>query len=75
MRDRVNAWNKLLRDKRITIQKGECPHLIVDNEIMVWKKGDLNKGTNLKLTHAFDGGSYPIAYKYPVRKHIIRGIA
>ena len=68
VRDRVNAWNKLLREKRITIQKGECPNLIMDNEVMIWKNGDLDKTTNPKLTHAFDGASYPVAYKYPVRK-------
>ena len=68
VRDRVNAWNKLLREKRITIQKGECPNLIMDNEVMVWKNGDLDKTSNAKLTHAFDGASYPVAYKYPVRK-------
>lgn len=74
VRDRVNAWNKLLRNKLLTIQKGECPYLIEDNEIMIWKNGDLDKFTNPKLTHAFDGGSYPMAYKYPIRDRIIRGI-
>ena len=67
VRDRVNAWNKLLREEKITIQEGECPYLIEDNEIMVWKKGDLDKMTDPKRTHAFDGGSYAVAYKYPIK--------
>ncbi len=74
VRDRVNAWNKKLRDRSITIQKGECPYLIEDNEIMVWKNGDLDQKTDPKRVHAFDGGSYPIAYKYPIRNRTIRGI-
>ena len=74
VRDRVNAWNKKLRDRSITIQKGECPYLVEDNEIMVWKNGDLDQKTDPKRVHAFDGGSYPIAYKYPIRNRIIRGI-
>ncbi len=71
VRDRVNAWNKLLREKKITIQEGECPYLIEDNEIMVWKNGDLDKTTDPKRTHAFDGGSYPVAYKYPIRNDFV----
>ena len=74
VRDRVNAWNKKLRSKQITIQKGECPFLIEDNEVMVWKNGDLDQRTDPKRVHAFDGGSYPIAYKYPIRNYKIRGI-
>ncbi|KKL22254.1 hypothetical protein LCGC14_2437270, partial [marine sediment metagenome] len=71
VRDRVNAWNKKLRDRSITIQKGECPYLVEDNEIMVWKNGDLDQRTDPKRTHAFDAGSYPMAYKYPIRNDYV----
>ena len=69
VRDRVNAWNKMLREQRITMQN--CPYLVMDNEIMIWKNGDLDKQTDPKLTHAFDAASYAVAYKYPVRSRTI----
>jgi hypothetical protein len=69
VKDRVNAWNRLLKDDRITIDP-KCKYLIADNEMMVWKNGDLDQsGTNAERTHAFDAASYPVAYKYPIVKN------
>ena len=68
VKDRVNAFNRLLKDNRITIEPGRCPYLVKDLEMMVWKNGDLDQTSDPERTHAFDGGSYPVAYKYPINK-------
>lgn len=66
--DRVNAFNKLFREDRATIEPGKCPHLVKDLERVVFKSGDLDKTSDESLTHASDAGGYPAAYLYPVRK-------
>lgn len=70
-KERANAWNRLLKDKRITIEPGECPELIADNERMQWKKGKFDKTSDPARTHAFDAGSYPVEFKYPMRSRKI----
>jgi len=75
VKNRVNTWNWLLKEKRVTIDPN-CVNLIRDNEIMTWKNGDLNKTGDLSLTHAFDAGSYPAFYKYQLKKpNILRSAA
>jgi len=66
--DRVNAMNKILREDKMSIEPGTCPMLVKDLERVTWKSGDLDKTTDLSLTHASDAAGYPIAYNYPVVK-------
>ena len=66
--DRVNAVNKFLREDRLSIEPGTCPMLIKDLERVVWKSGDLDKTSDMSLTHASDAGGYGIAYLFPVLK-------
>jgi hypothetical protein len=66
--DRVNAVNSMLINDRITIKPGTCEWLIKDLERVVFKSGDLDKRSDLALTHASDGAGYAVAYLYPVRQ-------
>lgn len=65
VKDRVNAVNRMLRDRRLTIEN--CPHLVRDLERVVWKNGDIDKLSDPALTHASDAAGYPLEYRYPVR--------
>jgi len=65
VKDRVNAVNNMLRNRRITISK-KCKHLIKDLEQLGWKNGDVDK-SNIKLTHASDAAGYAISYLFPVK--------
>jgi|TARA_R100000093_G_scaffold45354_1_gene23523 phage terminase large subunit len=68
VKERVNAWNRLMRDGRITIDP-KCKHLIADCELMTWKAGDLNKtSSDPARTHAFDAASYFVQMKHPIRR-------
>ena len=66
--DRVNAFNKGLRNNYITIQPGRCPNLVKDLERNVWDSGDIDKKSDLSLTHAGDAAGYPVHYLFPVIK-------
>jgi hypothetical protein len=63
VKDRVNAFNRLLKDDRITIDP-KCKELIADCELMVWKRGGLDQSTDPARTHAFDSASYFTHFKY-----------
>lgn len=65
--DRINAVNKLLLHDYMTIEPGQCKYLVTDLDRNVFKNGDLDKQSDLSLTHAGDAAGYPIAYLYPVR--------
>jgi len=65
VKDRVNAWNRLLLQDRITIDPG-CTELVADCELMVWKNGKLDQTTDPARTHAFDSASYMVHHKYPL---------
>lgn len=67
VKDRVNAWNRLLKDSRATIEQDTCPHFIKDNERMSWKKGKIDE-SDPAIKHMFDGGTYYVEYKYPIIK-------
>ena len=75
VKERVNAFNRLLKDDRITIEPGKCPELVADCERMKWKRGDLDKESDKARSHAFDAASYPIEYKHPMRTRKIREMA
>ena len=66
--DRVNATNQMLMQDRLTIEPGTYPMFIKDLERVVFKSGDLDKTSDLSLTHASDAGTYPVAYLHPVLK-------
>ncbi|TCD47012.1 phage terminase large subunit [Chlorobium sp. N1] len=65
VKDRVNAVNNLQRTGRLTV--GDCPHLVKDLERVVWKRGELDKHSDPKLTHASDAAGYAVSYLFPVR--------
>ena len=68
VRDRVNAWNRLLKLDRISIEPNRCKWLVADNERMTWRGGDLDKIKDPSLSHGFDAGSYPVIFKHPVNR-------
>jgi len=63
-KSRVNAVNKLLRERKLTV--GNCPRLIKDFEQVGWKSGEIDK-SNEELTHASDSAGYPIEKLFPIR--------
>lgn len=73
--DRINAVNKLLLNNNLSIEPGTCKFLINDLERNVFKSGDLDKQSDLSLTHAGDAAGYAIAYLYPVIKSYVGSIA
>jgi len=74
VKDRVNAFNRLLKDDRITINP-KCKDLINDCELMVWNQGDLDQTTDKARTHAFDSASYPVFSMHPLVKRIAQSVA
>lgn len=72
--DRVNAVNSMLNQGRITIEPGKCDWLIKDFERVVFKSGDLDKTSEVELTHASDGAGYAIEYNFPYRKRTIEHV-
>jgi len=66
--DRVNAVNKLLMHGHMTIEPGTCQHLITDLDRNVFKNGDIDKQSDISLTHAGDAAGYGISYLYPVQR-------
>ncbi len=67
VRDRVNAVNKLIRDKNFSCEN--CPNLIMDLERNVWKSGDVDK-TDPEQTHASDAIGYAIEFLFPIRSRL-----
>lgn len=68
VRDKVNAVNSLLRKNCLSIEPGVCPWLIKDFERCIWKSGDIDKKSDVTLSHAADAAGYAIEYLYPVLK-------
>ncbi len=66
VRDRVNAMNRMLMNSTFSIEPGKCPCLVADLERNVWKNNDIDKSTDLIMTHAGDAAGYPVSYLYPV---------
>ncbi len=66
--DRVNAVNKGLRNKYITVEPGTCPYLVKDLERNVWVSGDIDKKSDPSLTHAGDAAGYAVYNLFPVLK-------
>ena len=66
--DRVNSFNSMLINDRITIEPGTCEYLVKDLERVVFSSGDLDKRSDPALTHASDAAGYPVAYLYPVKE-------
>lgn len=78
VKDRLASLNRKLLDANdkvgMTIDP-KCKYLIKDLEqCQRDKKGGLDK-SNIELTHAFDACSYPIEYKYPIIKRIVKSVA
>ena len=71
--DRVNAFNSMLIQDRLTIEPNKCPYLVKDLERVVFKNGDLDKDDKT-LTHASDGAGYAVEYLYPYVKRTIQQI-
>ena len=72
--DRVNAVNSMLIQDRLTIEPDKCIHLVKDFDRVVFKNGDLDKTSEMELTHASDAGGYPIEYLYSYIKRTIEQI-
>jgi len=72
--DRVNAFNSMLNQDRITIEPDKCPWLIKDLDRVVFKSGDLDKTSEVELTHASDGAGYAIEYLYSYVKRTIEQV-
>ena len=70
--DRINAVNRLLLNDRLTIETNTCSCLIKDLERNVFKNGELDKQSDMSLTHAGDAGGYPINMLYPIRRVIVK---
>jgi len=66
--DRINAVNSMLIQDRLSIEPGKCDWLIKDFERVVYKSGDLDKTTDVSLTHASDALGYAVHGLYPVLK-------
>lgn len=66
VKDRVNAFNSMLIDDRVSIEPGTCEWLVKDLERVAWKSGDLDKTSEPSLTHASDAAGYAVSYLYPV---------
>ena len=65
VRSRVNAVNRLLKERRLTIAPGRCPHLIRDLESCVWSGDQVDKRDPAR-THASDAAGYAIEYNFPI---------
>ena len=74
VRDRVNSTNRMLMNNRLTIEPGSCPCLIADLERNTWKNNDIDKQSDLSMTHAGDAAGYPIYYLFPVVKREIGSV-
>lgn len=72
VRDRVNAVNRIFRMDNMTIEPGTCPHLVRDFDRNVWKLGDIDKRSDLSLTHSGDAGGYAVEYLFPVKSREVR---
>ena len=69
VRDRVNAFNRLLREERITFSN--CPYLVMDMERNVWRSGDIDK-RDAEQTHAADAVGYAINWLFPIHERIAK---
>ena len=69
VRDRVNAFNRLLREERITFSN--CPYLVMDMERNVWRSGDIDK-RDAEQTHAADAIGYAINWLFPIHERIAK---
>lgn len=71
--DRVNAVNSRLcnskGERHLFVDLRNCPELIQDLEQVVWdeKKREIDKKSNLDLTHASDALGYYIEYNYGLK--------
>jgi len=68
--DHINSVNKLLINNNLTIEPGKCPNLVKDFERVVFKSGDVDKTSDLSLTHASDAAGYPMYYLFPLVKRV-----
>lgn len=75
VRDRVNAVNRMFRMKNMSVEPGKCPHLVRDLDRNVWKLGDIDKKSDLSLTHSGDAAGYAVEYLFPVKSREIRYFA
>ena len=66
VRDRVNSVNRMLRKELITF--ANCPTLIMDMEMNVWRNNDLDK-RDPEQTHMSDALGYACHFLMPVIKH------
>jgi phage terminase large subunit len=76
--DRINAMNRMLRDAtgRIRLRvNSSCVRTIESMEQTVYKDGTNDLDKSMGTDHGFDAASYPIAYEFPVRKHVITGLS
>jgi PBSX family phage terminase large subunit len=63
VKDRVNAVNKLLKDRRLTIEN--APNLLMDFEQNVWRNNDIDK-RDPEQTHASDAIGYAVSWLFPI---------
>ena len=62
VRDRVNSVNKLLKDRRLTVEN--CPNLIMDLERNVWRNGDIDK-RDPEQSHSSDALGMACSWLFP----------
>jgi len=78
-RDRINSVNGMIcsstQDRRVLINP-KCKHLIADFEQVSYKEGTthIDKGKNLKLTHASDALGYFIESEHSLNRELTTGI-
>ncbi len=74
VRDRVNAVNAKCRsangETNLTVDPINCPKLVRDMQMVVWKEGTghIDKNKDLTLTHCSDAIGYPIHALTPIKE-------
>jgi len=63
VRDRVNAVNRMLKDRRLTMEN--CEFLIMDLDRNVWRNGDIDK-RDPEQSHCSDAIGYAVNWLFPI---------
>lgn len=71
VRDRINSTNKKLEDLTLTISP-KCKKLILYLKSFATDKQ--NEPAQKAMGHLLDGATYPVAYKFPIKKPVIQGV-
>jgi phage terminase large subunit len=73
VKDRVLATNaQILKDgkRRLRVNPDKCPHFVEGLEKLAYdKNGEPDKSSG--LDHIIDAGTYPIAYRWPIKRPVM----